>query len=155
METVVPAQQEWQWSLPIQQQTVLLAALRGPDGIPKYHPCKVIARAYRSCVIKAAFLARAQHAGDVGDAFMDHQVLISTEWQTHADAYFRNVDEMPHHYHLHLLHAAEILGYKHPDLIIRSLWLDFYISGVEDMHLTIETEDEMDRRLNDFGRLDA
>jgi len=33
--------------------------------------------------------------------------------------YLYSVDEVPHHFHLHLMHAAEILGYKHPDKLTR------------------------------------
>ena len=29
--------QDWVSDLPMMQQTVLLTAVRGPDGLPKYH----------------------------------------------------------------------------------------------------------------------
>ncbi len=50
------------------------------------------------------------------------------------------------------MHGAEILGYKHPDARFRSRWLDFYLQCCRDLHLTSETEEEMDERLNDWGR---
>jgi len=50
---------------------------------------------------------------------------------------------------MHLIHAAEILGYKHPIIYIRRFWNIFYLDGVKDLHLHPETEAEMDKRLGD------
>ena len=63
--------------------------------------------------------------------------------------YLRELDAIPHHFQLHLLHASEILGYKHPDLIIHHWWFSVYRALVEDMHLYPETQEEMDKRLSD------
>lgn len=43
--------QEWLSELPMMQQTVLLTALRGPDGLPKYHASKYLLRWYRRCFL--------------------------------------------------------------------------------------------------------
>jgi hypothetical protein len=66
-----------------------------------------------------------------------------------ASQYLRAVDEVPLHFHLHLVHAAEILGYKHADLEIRSWWMGFYLATVRDMHLQPESEADLDQRLGD------
>jgi len=63
--------------------------------------------------------------------------------------YLRSTDEIPHHFHMHVLHAAEIIGYKHPTPWIRGWWNDFYLKMVSDAHLFPETEEHMDRRLGD------
>ncbi|MEO7260278.1 MAG: hypothetical protein ABI047_03315, partial [Jatrophihabitantaceae bacterium] len=63
--------------------------------------------------------------------------------------YLRALDEVPLHFHLHLMHAAEIVGYKHPDGAIRGWWLGVYHRLVADLHLTAETEEELDARLSD------
>ena len=63
--------------------------------------------------------------------------------------YLETVDELPHHFQLHFMHAAEILGYKHPKLEIRHWWNGTYHRLVNDMHLQAETEETMDRRLAD------
>ena len=80
-----PVTQSWCHAITFMQQTVLLTAVRGPDGIAKYHPCN----------------------------------------------------------------AAEIVGYKHPDPDIRAWWHKTYLRLVHDMHLWLETEEQMDLRLGD------
>jgi hypothetical protein len=66
-----------------------------------------------------------------------------------VDEYLRSVDEIPHHFHLHFMHAAEILGYKHPSFEIREFWNTVYLRIVRDAHLNPETEAQMDKRLGD------
>lgn len=68
------------------------------------------------------------------------------DWVT---AYIRTLDEVPHHYQLHFMHAAEILAYKHPDELISNWWLEVYMRLASDMHLVIEGEDTLDERLGD------
>ena len=59
------------------------------------------------------------------------------------------LDRYPSHWLIHFLHAAEIIGYKHPDTAIRSYWYQFYITGVNALHLNPETEDQLNARLSD------
>lgn len=65
------------------------------------------------------------------------------------ETYLRHVDEMPHHFQMHLMHAAEIVGYYHPDIRIAHWWEHFYKMIVNDMHLPPESRSDMDRRLSD------
>lgn len=160
MPEPVSVQPDWCRHLPVQQQSVLLLAARGPDGMRKHHPAKAIIRAYRTLVLNAAVLKRTLTYEDQGDSFMDAAIMrpdptkslsVSEVWDTHVTEYLSAVDEIPHHYHLHLMHGAEIIGYKHPEVHMRRLWLDFYRRAADDMHLPIESERDMDDRLDDFG----
>ncbi len=63
--------------------------------------------------------------------------------------YLKTVDELPHHFQLHFLHAAEILGYKHPIPWIAAWWNLCYLKLVKDMHLQPETKEQMMKRLGD------
>lgn len=63
--------------------------------------------------------------------------------------YFESVDELPNHFQLHLIHAAEIMGYKHPVSTVREFWYGFYTDAVKSMHLYPETEEQLDKRLSD------
>jgi hypothetical protein len=145
-------QPDWCRLLTFQQQSILFLASRGPDGIPKDHPVKDIQRALRGCVFKAAFRHRLLEYGEAADSFMSMDKFGSAEWfELIFDVFFKTCDQLPHHYLMHLIHAAEILGYKHPDSRFKTRWLAFYYKNCEALHMTPETEEQMDIRLNDFG----
>lgn len=183
--------QPWVSDLTLMQQTVLLTAIRGPDGLPKYGPTKQLLRWYRRCILLSAMDQRVltdplqSGGGSFTGPSIDLSVLQNKaadrsrargdEWspafylmtieQAIADQmgedgwepllhevvgdYLRSLDAIPHHFQLHLLHAVEIVGYKHPDQRIRGWWLQTYERLVHDMHLWPETEEQLDRRLGD------
>jgi hypothetical protein len=168
--------QGWVCDLTFMQQSVLIAAVRAPDGLRKDHPVKVVMRWYRRCVMLSAFEGKAladpfspgggsftgpfepYHAitmgiipsnAEVGDLFIsDHPDAWKTFDQV-RDVYLRHVDEMPHHFQLHFMHAAQIVGYKHADGLIQKWWRDFYEMIVNDAHLYPESKCQMDARLGD------
>lgn len=154
--------QPWLLDLPFMQQTVVIELTRGPDGIPKYHPSKFLMRWIRRCFLVSAL------DGEVitnpydprGGSFTGPSMKLPVKpptadfpWESAMDHvvsdYLRSVDEMPHHFHLHLIHGVEIIGYKHPNLRIRAWFNKTYVRLVEDMHLWPETEEQLDRRLGD------
>ena len=157
MTTGMNVMHPWVEQLSLMQQSVLIAAVRAPDGMRKDHPVKVIMRWYRRCILLSALdgaiLAdpyvpgggsftgpfTARHAADMG---IDHFDQV-------REVYLRYIDDMPHHFQLHMMHAAEILGYKHPDDPIRAWWQLFYRMIVNDAHLHPESETSMDTRLSD------
>ena len=141
------------------QQSVLLAAIRGPDGSPKYGGgAKMLLRWFRRCVLLSAMDGRAltdpieSNGGSfTGPSLGADDSLDSWEdrMQEHVNDYLRNVDALPHHYQMHFMHAAEIVGFKHPDSRIRFFWNRLYLRLVNDFHLHPETEAELDDRLGD------
>lgn len=148
--------QEWTSSLPMMQQTVLLTAIRGPDGLPKYGSVKMLLRWFRRCVLLSAMDGRALlNPCEVnGGSFTGPSVNPPHEaWEfgmnSHVDVYLRELDAIPHHFQMHFMHGAEILGYKHPDERARAWWNTLYKRLVNDMHVHPETESEMDERLGD------
>lgn len=146
-------QPEWCRRLPLQQQSVLLLAARGPDGINKDHPCKEIQRAYRATVLVAARYGRMLRLNGEGDSFMSLAAIIEdTMWDYTVDRFLHTIDDLPHHFIMHLMHGAEILGYKHPERWLQERWLHLYFRMCEDMHLATETEGELDTRLCDWDR---
>lgn len=150
MRSVLP---EWMVHLSMQQQSVLLLALRGPDGVRKHHPMKGIQRCYRGSILKAARYGRLLGVAEKADSFMSMEVFGDrVEWKKAMRAYFHHIDELPHHFHMHLMHGAEILGYKHPDLNVAGPWQEFYYACCDDAHLPPESEADMDIRLGDWGR---
>jgi AraC-like DNA-binding protein len=142
----------WTEELTFMQQAVLIASVRGPDGIRKDHPVKVLCRWLRRSFMKSAFLHIEMpdpYTSD-GGSFMGPCKSEEVRDLDHAvELYLRTIDELPHHFQLHLMHAAEILGYKHPNEFTRNWWHQFYLSIVNDAHLFPESEEQMDTRLGD------
>ena len=195
----IPVTQPWVHRLPLMQQGVLVAAIRGPDGIRKQHISKLLMRWYRRCILMCAFDHQSfdrpydlmvrrggsftgPSLGPPSDVYLDAVLVrnpLSEEpilpvpthpspelpyakaildlWEANWSSwmhqivteYMRACDELPHHFQLHLMHAAEILGYQHPDPQIRQWWHECYLRLVNDLHLNPETEEELNRRLSD------
>lgn len=153
-----PVLQDWVQELTFMQQTVLLTAVRGPDGIAKYAGVKMLLRWFRRCVLVSAMDGTVLVTPDMdgggsftGPSFITDNAFPTWEAQmdTIVDQYLREVDAMPHHFHVHLMHAAEILGYKHAEMRIRDWWCKVYERLANDAHLHPESEAEMDERLGD------
>lgn len=158
------AVQDWLSTLPVMQQSVLLSAIRGPDGIRKYHPSKYMLRWFRRCILVSAldkcvwdtpFMFGGGSFTGPSRTFKSEVELLAanSDWEIHMEPviadYLKSMDELPRHYHNHFRHAAEILGYKHPDERIRRWWHKLYLEFANDEHLYPEPESEMDLRLSD------
>jgi hypothetical protein len=91
--------------------------------------------------------------GEHGDRFMSLSEFADDQlWSAIVTDFFQHADDLPHHFYMHLVHGAEILGYKHPDIRFMLRWHDFYQRCVTELHLNLETEAQMDARLNDWNR---
>jgi len=151
--------QEWTHALLMMQQTVLLTSIRGPDGIAKYSSVKMLLRWYRRCVLFSAMDGKVlpnpydNNGGSFTGPSFPSGELHNTGWESnmdeHVDDYLRSQDALPHHFQIHFMHAAEILGYKHPDERVRQWWNGVYLRLVHSLHLHPETESELDDRLGD------
>lgn len=167
--------QPWVNDLTVMQQTVLLTAIRGPDGIAKDHPVKNMCRWFRRSILMSAFDglvldSPADAKGhEKGGSFTGPSFTYPADWegahfptslpngepwwwremQDIASQYIRATDELPHHFQVHLSNASEILGYKHPNEQIRAFWNSFYRRLCDDRHMNPETEEQLDFRLSD------
>lgn len=176
LENIGPVIQTWVGKIPFMQQSVLMAAVRGPDTIHKDHISKQLNRFLRRSFLYSAFeSAKAGRpttmwlphmpgggsftgpcsriyiswGGDQNLVPEDMPADVSLAMKHICNEYLLAVDEIPHHFHLHLMHASEILGYKHPDNHVRNFWCSFYYRLVNDSHLYPESEKLMDERLSD------
>lgn len=148
--------QDWTQNLTMMQQTVLLTAIRGPDGLPKYGCVKMLLRWYRRCVLLSAMDGKVLENpyDNNGGSFTGPSIDTESEiWELPMNnlvsQYLRELDAIPHHFQMHFMHSAEILGYKHPNTRIRAWWKNVYSRLVNDMHLSPELEEDMDGRLGD------
>lgn len=166
-----PVLQTWVTSLSFMKQSVLLASIRAADGLPKDHVSKKLLRWYRRCILYSAFESKetgtptvlrtpwapggGSFTGPSAPSFYYREMTEDLErrcWLNFddvVDAYLASVDEVPHHFHLHFMHAAEIVGYHHEDLTIRTWWNRFYLRCVNDMHLVPESLEALNARLGD------
>ena len=135
---------DWVHALKFQMQALLLTAMRGPDENNKYNAAKALIRYLRGVVIKPS----GNWTGLNDNDFMwgDYQ-----HFETFARTFWVDHDEYPHHFIMHLVHCAEVVGYKHPVDTISRHWHSFYMDACEAFHMNAETEEQMDNRLNDFG----
>lgn len=140
--------QPWVERLTMMQQSVLITSCRGPDGLHKNHISKVLLRWMRRCFLYSAMDRKILDDPylEGGGSFTGPCTMRINEA---VDEYLRRTDEIPHHFQLHFMHAAEILGYKHPTDNTRMWWHHTYLRLVKDAHLKPESEEEMDKRLGD------
>lgn len=135
---------DWVCLLTFQQQALLLTAMRGPDNSAKHNAAKYMIRYLRGVVVKPA----GNWSGANNNDFMWGDYSLFSEY---SRSFWDDHDEYPHHFIMHLVHCAEVIGYKHPDIRTRHNWNWFYLKACESMHMRPESEIEMDLRLNDFG----
>jgi hypothetical protein len=128
----------WVVILPMMQQTVLMTAVRGPDGVSKRSPVKSILR-----VMRATFIHNAKPL-EQGE-FMTH--VDDLTFTSMLDSFLADVDMYPMHFLMHFTHAAEIIGYKCEHLDQRLRWQKVYLRMVELFHLNAETHAALDARL--------
>lgn len=156
--------QDWIGDISLMQQTVLLSAIRGADGVAKGHRCKLLIMWYRRCVVLSAFDNRLLgnpwcHGGvSFTGPSLDASPAFGSDYWGHSligplknvtDDFLKSRDDLPLHYFTHTMHAFQILGYKHPDPFVREYWLHVYVRMVHALHLWPETEEQMDKRLGD------
>jgi hypothetical protein len=143
--------QDWVMNLGLRHQGVLVNATRGCDDAPKNDPSKMLTRCYRAVILNA-------HVGDPRKSASYIEWTGADILEERFENFRRNLDHYPHHYVMHLIHAIEIVGYKHPDLAVSAQWERFYLKLCKGLHVNPETDEQLDARLNadeeTFKRLD-
>jgi len=134
-----PVQQWWTTSISWKMQTVIIQGLRAPDT----HFCKnikIISRWLRSVVLNNA---------DKNHAFMCRKKELP-KWEDVEN----ELNYCSLHFVTHFLYALEIVGYKHPDKNIRMIGNNYYHNFTKMMcHFNVETEKELDLRLDDLEKV--
>lgn len=167
--------QPWVHDLTFMQQSVLLTAVRGPDGLPKYDPPKKLLRFFRRSFLISALDNEILNdpIDPRGGSFTGPSVTMGLQggcgapieygseeaqqyvdnWETWIEAevasYIRHLDAIPHHFQTHFMHAVHIVGVYHPDERIRAFWKKVYLRLVNEMHLYPEPDEAMAKRLGD------
>lgn len=142
-EPSIPVVKPWVFNLPIRMQSVLLLALRGPDGVSKENSAKKLVREFRFVILNPAFPKELDSRH--GDDFMGHQMGY-TDWSV-VEEFTESHDEYPHHWLMHFMHAAEIVGQWHPDGQIQNFWFQVYYSLCKALHVNPEEINQLETRL--------
>ncbi len=130
--------QDWLQNISWKQQTVIVTGLRGCDGLSKKDPSKHISRSIRMAALKNA---------DTTTTYMKHNLF--EELLEAAKVFVDDLDRYPTHFVLHMMHACEIIGYKHPEERVREVFSAVYNQIVWAMHLRPESKESLDHRLAD------
>ena len=130
----------WVSKCTLKQQTVLLSAIRGCDGVAKNDISKKFVRKYRNVILKdAAPLPEKSEVSFMMDAVTDEDIKI----------FLKQPDVYPLHWLMHFIHAIEIIGYNHPDSEVSSFWLTLYMDMCNMLHVNPESKEQNDERLKD------
>lgn len=138
--------QDWVQELGMRHQGVLVSSVRGCDTAPKEAGSKALTRYFRSAVLNA-------HCGDPTKAKSFIEVPDYDMFKAAEERFFAEWDSMPLHFAMHFVHAAEIVGYYHPDQCngkgsVAALWYNFYLRACKKLHVNSETKAQLDMRLN-------
>lgn len=126
--------------LPLRHQGVLVSAIRGCDEGPK-RPYDSSHRELSSYLRFVVLNPADEREVGVPGAFISPNEPF--DWKA------SDFGHLPQHWYAHIMHAYEIVGYKHPNRKIASGGMLIYCQLVENLHLHIETEAEMDQRLTE------
>lgn len=143
--------QNWVSRMPLEQQIVVLSALRKPD-VSSRHPCLTVHHSYIACVLKCPFVGRALEDGEQSK-YMDASRLPDLEWETvDVRAFFDTYEELSETYLTAFFMATNILGMWHHNPRWRNRWARFYEQSCEIRNVYPEPHDVLNKRLNDNGR---
>ena len=122
--------QDWVMELPLREQGTLLTAVRGCDLTPKY-PLDSVERSLVACIRGAFMVAADEREVDVENgSFMSRR--IPQNWKPCALGHY------PQHWVSHVMHAIEVLGYRHPDMPTRLQWHRVYEMLCHSLHVPCE-----------------
>jgi hypothetical protein len=131
--------QPWVESLTLMQQSVIISACRGCDGLSKNDVSKSIVRIFR---VVTQIDAKPKALGHSFMSYGDKNIVILVK-----DLVY-DIDKYPIHFIMHLMHGIEIVGYKHPEEKVREAFFMSYNKISKSFHLNPETEEQLDERLN-------
>lgn len=128
--------EDWVFDLSWKMQTIILEMLRGPDT-HQAPTVKIMARWCRKLMIKNA---------DENTSFMKKGIDEKLSLEEISD----ELEYCTGHYIAHLIQMLACITYFHPEEKFRAIAKSYYVHIVEhDLHLNIETEDQIERRLRD------
>jgi hypothetical protein len=137
--------QDWVMRLPMREQGTLLTAVRGCDDEPKRWTARGVADSPGrriTAYVRWCFMNPADpREVDVPGAF----------FQSEPPDPFKPSEfgHLPQHWYSHVMHALEVIAYRHPLAHVRGTALLLYGKMVTNMHLNPETPEQFVERLSE------
>lgn len=137
--------QDWVMELPLREQGTLLTAVRGCDDEPKLWTARGVATSpgrRLTAFIRWCFLNPADpREVDIPGAF----------FQSSPPMPFKPSEfgHLPEHWYAHVMHALEVIGYRHPNPTTGEIARGLYRSMVRNLHLEPESFERMVERLSE------
>ncbi len=144
--------QDWVMALPLRAQGTLLTGVRGCDLAPK-NPGAIDERygcSTGECTAERGLSAFMRYC--VLNPADPREVDITGAWfQSRPPADWRpsQFGHYPLHWYSHVMHCFEIVGYCHPNEVLRSTGYAIYLRMVQSLHLSVETKRLMLLRLTE------
>lgn len=132
--------QPWVEELPLREQGTLLTAVRGCDHTPKY-PLDSPERQLVAC-LRYAFMVPA----DEREIGIEPGAFFQTQLPTFKPS---AIGHYPQHWFAHVMHASEVIGYRHPNAALRVAWLRVYREFCRSLHVNPETLEQFEARLSE------
>ena len=132
---------DWVMDLPLREQGTLLTCVRNCDVLPKL-PLASTARQLVAA-LRYAFMVPCDERevdAEPGCFFVSR---APTGWKA------SEFGHLPQHWLSHVMHAAEVVAYRHPDLETRLAFLWVYEKLVSSLHLNPETFEQFEARLSE------
>lgn len=131
--------------LPLREQGTLLTAVRGCDDEPKQwsargfadSPGRRLTAFIRWCFMNPADVREVDIPGAFFQSQPPHPFKPS------------EFGHLPLHWNTHVMHALEVIGYRHPDDTIRGTANRLYVQMAHGLHLNPETVEQMIERLSE------
>jgi len=132
--------QDWVMELPLREQGTLLTAVRGGDTVPKL-PFDSTERQLVG-FLRYSFMVPAdpREVGITGAFFQNRP---PSNWKASELGHY------PLHWFAHLMHAYEVVAYRHPDPRVRTPAWNTYRALALSLHLNVETREQMIERLSE------
>jgi hypothetical protein len=129
--------QKWVLKLTWKEQSALLTSIRGSDTVYDTN-LRYLVRWIRRITLYDA---------DVNGKFVHNAKIPEHDELQHSLEY------LSMHFVSHLMHGLQIIGYEHPDEIIKEQAFVCYKKICETLHCNVETREQMSERLKDNREL--
>lgn len=129
--------------LPLREQGVLLTAVRGCDLTPKF-PLDSLERRLVGA-IRGNFMVPA----DPRELDREPGCFMASVVPNAKAERFSALGHYPTHWLTHVMHACEVLGYRHPNQDVKTQWQLVYMAFCEMLHVRPEQFEDYVHRLSE------